>query len=48
MDPEFRGLLILCLLVLPFGILFSVFLMWVVCRMAAMADEMMGYKEDGE
>jgi hypothetical protein len=45
MDPEFRGLLTLCLFVLPFAVLFSAFLMWVVCRMAAMADEKLRFKE---
>lgn len=46
MDPEFRGLLHLCLVVLPFAFLFSGFMAWALCRVAAIADEQLGYKED--
>ena len=45
MDPEFRGLLYLCLYIIPIAVLFSAFLVWVLCRMAAMADEKLGYKD---
>ncbi len=43
MDPEFRGLLYLCLNIIPIAILFSAFMAWVLCRMA---DEQLGYKEE--
>lgn len=45
MDPEFRGLLYLCLNIIPFAFLFTGFMAWVLCRMAAMADEQLGYKD---
>ena len=47
MDPEFLGLLHLCLVVLPFAILFSGFMAWVLCKSAKMGDEQLGYKEGG-
>ena len=46
MDPEFQGLLILCVFMAPFAIAFLLFLMWALCRMAADMDKKLGYKEE--
>ena len=46
MDPELHGLLILCGYLIPFAIAFILFLAWALCRMAALADKRLGYKEE--